>query len=272
MSTFRWSSYKFIYIRIILTLHSTRIEDIIRAEMFRHHLTSFITVTFSLASISITLPLAQATNVLAVPKNTSCVKKFTVSERRPPPEPGKCMSLLGSTLVNKQAANKQVDKPVTILKIFRCPVEEYLCMNATWSGRLFVRTQDNREIIFGNISFTSTDSSPTTLTGISTLKPWPLSSDLWIHSGTGDIYMFSNASFSDPKCYITLCVLRKNAHIPVQRANFAFGVTDENLITPTSTRTVDNGTIAAIVLVSAIVVGLIILAALYRRRGFDRFK
>ncbi|CCE56847.1 m12 protein [Murid betaherpesvirus 1] len=108
MSTFRWSSYKFIYIRIILTLHSTRIEDITRAEMFRHHLTSFITVTFSLASISITLPLAQATNVLAAPKNTSCVMNLTIVKKAP--EPGSCMSVTGSHLVNKEVVNKQVVK------------------------------------------------------------------------------------------------------------------------------------------------------------------
>ncbi|AWV68436.1 m12 protein [Murid betaherpesvirus 1] len=259
--------------------------------MFRHHLTSFITVTFSLASISITLPLAQATNVLAAPKNTSCVMNLTIIEDRPP-DSGECMSLLGSTLVNKQAVNKQVVNkpknqvtssnsrngkkriaaPVTILKIFRCPVEKYFCMNATWSGRLFVYIGNREEMTFGNISFTSTDSSPTTLTGLSISEPWPLSSDLWLNLSTGDMYMYTNVSFSDPKCDLRLCVLGKNAHIPVQRANFAFGVTDENLVTPTSTRTVDNGTIAAIVLVSAIVVGLIILAALYRRRRFDRFR
>ncbi|CCE57012.1 m12 protein [Murid betaherpesvirus 1] len=120
MSTFRWSSYKFIYIRIILTLHSTRIEDITRAEMFRHHLTSFITVTFSLASISITLPLAQATNVLAAPKNTSCVMNLTILDR--PPDPGRCMSMFGSNVVNRQVVNKQVvNKPLTSSKYLDVP-------------------------------------------------------------------------------------------------------------------------------------------------------
>ncbi|AWV68103.1 m12 protein [Murid betaherpesvirus 1] len=239
---------------------------------------SFITVIISLTVMSITFSSPQITGV-STANNVSCTRNVTLWEGFVF-VPGRCISHIGIKYLNKPpyvrtpviysrkrvTKKKPTVKPITTIKRFGCPVEKNFCLNATWFAQVYVRVSKNEEKTIGNFSYISTNSSPTRLIEISATEPWTFK-DLWINYSTGEIHQFSNTTSSDPKCFTTVCIPAVTSP-PISRTNLPFGATDKRL----TTSTIDNGTIAAIVLVSAICVGLIVLAILYRRRRFVRIK
>ncbi|AWV68613.1 m12 protein [Murid betaherpesvirus 1] len=246
--------------------------------MFRRYPTGvFTTVTLLLAALSPTLFVLNVSFAEDFPCNTDISAI-----------PGSCTNLrmayrqTNSNHTLELLKQKKKKKNMVLELSFSCITQTInYCVNATWTGRWFtintaeeMRKRGEQETTIGYVFFTSTSSSPPTFSGTTIVEPKPFQ-DLWINSTTGDLHVLSNSSASPIKCNITLCFGASTPLPPRRQTITPFRSTDdhsENLETPASRRTIDNGTIAAIVLMSAIVVGLIILAALYRRRRFDRFK
>ncbi|AWV67934.1 m12 protein [Murid betaherpesvirus 1] len=247
--------------------------------MFRRYPTGILTtVVLPLAIISPTFFVSQ---ILRVYADDKC-NEFLIDSSGP------CTRLPSGArettpdIIKTLRAKKENRHKIFPLQ-FSCLYKGLDCyFNATWNGEWFaLNTPSDRrrtgedETTLAYVLFTSTSSSPPTFTRLTIVEPRPFT-QTWFNSTTGEIYYFSNTS-SPFKCRITLCFGASTP--PPQKRRIItptpFSSTNDhikNLETTASRRTIDNGTIAAIVLVSAIVVGLIILAALYHRRRFDRFK
>ncbi|AWV68435.1 m12.5 protein [Murid betaherpesvirus 1] len=241
--------------------------------MFRRYPTGILTtVVLPLAIISPTFFVSQ---ILRVSAEEKC-NEVLIGSSRP------CTSLPPGTRettpdIIKTLRTKKENQHKTFLLQYSCLYKGFNCyLNATWTGEWFtINTESDKkrtgeeETTIAYVLFTSTSSSPPTFTRLTIVEP-RVFPQLWFNSTTGEIYFFSNISMSPLKCRITLCFGASTPPPPKRRiiAPTPFRSTNDhnkNLETTASRRTIDNGTIAAIVIVIAICVGLVVLAVLYYR-------
>ncbi|AWV67933.1 m11 protein [Murid betaherpesvirus 1] len=223
-----------------------------------------LAIYFAVLSMSRVTPAARA----PAPKTNNCTK-FSY----PGVDPGFCTE------------NRAMTKITTFkngTKVYSCPLQT-VCVNARLSGIWCVNNS-----AFGSLFFTSTSTSPPKFQGLTgTPRPRP---GLWLNPGNGYLYVFSNATKKPEKeiyCTLTVCITAITTRRPTTTrsskgvstgisttglwtdetsvVSFPFGSADENFGVSASPQTASSGTIAAIVIVIAICVGLVVLAVLYYR-------
>ncbi|AWV68102.1 m11 protein [Murid betaherpesvirus 1] len=221
---------------------------------------------FVALSLSRVTPAARA----PAPKTNNC-KKFSY----PGVDPGYCTERRDMKLVTTLKNGT---------KVYSCPLNDEICVNAKWSGIWCVNNS-----AIGSMFFTSTSSSPPefqTLTSKSQTR-----SGLWIDPQTGNLHVHPNATKRPEKeiyCTLTICITAITTQRPTTTRSTSVSTTglstyddtsvtgvsfgsvgnsddEENFAVSAAPQTASSGTIAAVVVVLAICVGLLVLAVLYYR-------
>ncbi|ADD10389.1 glycoprotein family protein m11 [Murid betaherpesvirus 1] len=226
----------------------------------------FILVIYFVAlSISRVTPAARA----PAPKTNNCTK-FSY----PGVSPGYCTERRDMKLITKFKNGT---------KVFSCPLLTDICVNARMSG---VWCVNNSAI--GSLFFTSTSHTPPMFHGFTPTHHRRLSG-LWVDYQTGYLYVYPNATKKPEKeiyCTLTICITAITTRRPTTTRSsrgvstgisttglwtdetsvvFPFVSAGENFGVSASPQTASSGTIAAIVIVIVICVGLVVLAVLYYR-------